>query len=218
MFIIYDENNIFTYIYIKHSIYGSSVNKVGKTKLIGQQTPLFLHGGDLTLATSDGQLTQLTLSTHESCAQIANDKDMAVLENQLMKQLALQRYNEAWKTCLLLNRKEYWNKIGIHALKHLEIEFAIRVYRKIEDVSLVWSLNNIADIDDVKLLSGHIAMFVNEYDRAEEWYMKSSQPTAALEMRRDLLQWDQALQLAKKLDPNQIPNISREYAQQLEFM
>ena len=36
-------------------------------------------------------------------------------------------------------------------------------------------------------------------------------------MRRDLLHWDQALELAKSLAPNQIPYISREYAQQLEF-
>ena len=36
-------------------------------------------------------------------------------------------------------------------------------------------------------------------------------------MRRDLLHWDQALELAKSLAPGQIPFISREYAQQLEF-
>jgi WD repeat-containing protein 19 len=36
-------------------------------------------------------------------------------------------------------------------------------------------------------------------------------------MRRDLLHWDSALQLAKALAPEQIPFISKEYAQQLEF-
>ena len=30
-------------------------------------------------------------------------------------------------------------------------------------------------------------------------------------------QWNQALQLAKSLDPQQIPFVSKEYAQQLEF-
>lgn len=38
-----------------------------------------------------------------------------------------------------------------------------------------------------------------------------------LQMRRDLLHWDAALQLAKALAPDQIPFISKEYAQQLEF-
>ena len=36
-------------------------------------------------------------------------------------------------------------------------------------------------------------------------------------MRRDLLHWDSALQLAKALAPEQISFISQEYAQQLEF-
>jgi len=37
------------------------------------------------------------------------------------------------------------------------------------------------------------------------------------QMRRDLLNWDTALQLARSLANDEIPFISREYAQQLEF-
>jgi len=37
-------------------------------------------------------------------------------------------------------------------------------------------------------------------------------------MRRDLLQWDSALMLAKRLAEDQIPFISKEYAAHLEFM
>lgn len=82
---------------------------------------------------------------------------------------------------------------------------------------MVWALNDISDIEEHKLLCGYIALILNDYERAEEWFLKSTKPTAALDMRRDLLQWDQALTLAKKLDPTQIPSIAREYAQQLEF-
>ncbi len=35
-------------------------------------------------------------------------------------------------------------------------------------------------------------------------------------MRRDLLHWDAALQLARSLQPNEVPYISREYAFELE--
>lgn len=83
---------------------------------------------------------------------------------------------------------------------------------------MVWSLESICDIEDCNLLSGYISLFLNDYDNAQEWFLKSSIPTAALEMRRDLLQWDLALQLAKKMAPEQIALLSREYAQQLEFM
>jgi hypothetical protein len=36
-------------------------------------------------------------------------------------------------------------------------------------------------------------------------------------MRRDILNWDQALNLAKTLAPEEVPYVSKEYAQQLEF-
>lgn len=39
----------------------------------------------------------------------------------------------------------------------------------------------------------------------------------ALDLCRDLLQWEQAIALADTLAPEQIPLIAREYAHQLEF-
>lgn len=83
---------------------------------------------------------------------------------------------------------------------------------------MVESLHSISHIEDCKLLAGYISMFLGNFDDAQQWFLKSSNPIAALEMRRDLLQWDQALHLAKKMAPEQVPQISKEYAQQLEFM
>jgi len=56
-------------------------------------------------------------------------------------------------------------------------------------------------------------MVLGEYDTAQNLYLQSSSPIEALQMRRDLLHWDQALHLATKLAPDQIPFISKEYAQ-----
>ena len=39
-----------------------------------------------------------------------------------------------------------------------------------------------------------------------------------MQMRRDLLHWDRALELAKKNAPDYLPLISKEYAVQLEFL
>lgn len=83
---------------------------------------------------------------------------------------------------------------------------------------MVRSLRNLSEIEDVKLLCGHLSLLLGEFDRAQTWFLNSTYPHAALEMRRDLLQWEQALILAKKMAPDQIALISREYAQQLEFM
>lgn len=120
-------------------------------------------------------------------------------------------------------------------------------------------------IEDMNLLAGHLAMFLGDYNLAQDLYMSSSCPIAALEvkthtcedqtarlfmscvfylpvwkvkkkfiirqtyvlnsvsvfsfqMRRDLLNWDSALMLAKRLAEDQIPFISKEYAVHLEFM
>jgi hypothetical protein len=54
------------------------------------------------------------------------------------------------------------------------------------------------DVEDKKLLSGHISMLLGDYSQAQDLYLQSSQPVEALHMRRDLLQWDQALTLANR--------------------
>lgn len=116
-----------------------------------------------------------------------------------------------------LGEKNIFFAISNFLYKFLLIK-ALRIYKEIDNVPMVWSLESIVDIEDWKLICGYINMFLNNYDKAQEWFLKSSNPNVALEMRRDLLQWEIALQLAKKMAPEQIAMISREYAQQLEFM
>ena len=41
------------------------------------------------------------------------------------------------------------------------------------------------DIEDKKLLSGHIAMMLGDYQLAQDLYLQSSQPVEALHMRFD---------------------------------
>ncbi|VDL76537.1 unnamed protein product [Nippostrongylus brasiliensis] len=81
-----------------------------------------------------------------------------------------------------------------------------------------FALEAIVSIEEKTLLAAHISMLLGRYDQAEQLFLKSSKPSEALAMRRDLLDWSKALALAGQLSPNEIPYISREYAQQLEFM
>ncbi len=95
------------------------------------------------------------------------------------------------------------------------------------------------EIEDKRLLCGHIAAFVGEFDRAQEHFLASTNPRAALDvrdklngelahyshhglysgyqMRKDLLEWERAMTLAVNLSPADVPYICREYANQLEF-
>ncbi|KAL5968443.1 WD repeat-containing protein 19 [Taenia solium] len=72
------------------------------------------------------------------------------------------------------------------------------------------------NVEEKQLLYGYVCMFLGDFNRAQEFFLASSKPEAALEMRRDLLHWDAALQLARSLQPHEVPFISREYAFELE--
>ena len=46
-------------------------------------------------------------------------------------------------------------------------------------------------VEDKNLLAGHIALLFMDYSMAQDLFLSSSRPLSALEMRRDLLHWDQ---------------------------
>lgn len=41
------------------------------------------------------------------------------------------------------------------------------MYTNLGDVSMVWSLELIKDIEDKNLFAGHLAMFMKEFDKAQ---------------------------------------------------
>lgn len=53
--------------------------------------PLLMYAGEVTCATSGGQITQMMLNTHDSSQLNALDKDTSILENNFEKQLSLHR-------------------------------------------------------------------------------------------------------------------------------
>lgn len=81
----------------------------------------------------------------------------------------------------------------------------------------MYALKNISSIEDLNFISGFCALLLGETDKAKTFFAKSISPHMALDLCRDLLQWEQAIALADTLAPKQIPFIAREYAHQLEF-
>lgn len=82
---------------------------------------------------------------------------------------------------------------------------------------MVFALESVSYIEDINYLSGFCAMILDKMDQAKTFFTKSANPLEALDLCRDLLQWEQAIALAETLAPGQLPIIAREYAQQLEF-
>ncbi|XP_053110027.1 WD repeat-containing protein 19 isoform X2 [Hemicordylus capensis] len=216
VFVAYDDDKIYTYVFHKDTIQGSKVILAGGTKVPYSHKPLLLYNGEVTCQTQSGKTNSVFLSTHSL---LGNFKDLEPheLKQILTQTLMLKRFSEAWEVCKLLNNQSSWNELARACLHHMELDFAIRVYRTIKNVGMVMSIEQIKGIEDHNLLAGHLAMFTNDFNLAQDLYLASSCPDAALEMRRDLQHWDSALQLAKRLALDQISFISKEYAVQLEF-
>ncbi|XP_024914661.1 WD repeat-containing protein 19-like isoform X1 [Cynoglossus semilaevis] len=220
VFVAYDNDKIYTYALHKTTIYGPQVVMVGSTPLLFSQKPLLLYNGDVICQTASGKIIQLALSTHffmkRSNGTTTNSQPGLSL--QLSQALMLKRFHEALDLCKSTGSDEDWAELGKACLVHMEVELAIQVYRISGNVGMVLSLQSIEGTEDRDLLAGHLAMFKCDYNLAENLYLSSSRPSAALEMRKDLLHWDSALSLAERLAEDQIPFICKDYAVHLEFI
>uniref|UniRef100_UPI003AB0C784 WD repeat-containing protein 19 n=1 Tax=Centroberyx gerrardi TaxID=166262 RepID=UPI003AB0C784 len=220
VFVAYDDDKVYTYALHKTTIYGLQVVLVGNTALLYSQKPLLLYNGELTCQTPSGMTSDVPLSTHSFLSRSSSTQSDAPRElgKQLSQALMLKRFPEAWDLCKSAGSGTDWAEMGRACLVHMEVELAIQVYRMSGNVGMVLSLQGTQGIEDRNLLAGHLAMFLNDYNLAQDLYLSSNCPIAALEMRRDLLHWDSALMLAKRLAEDQIPFISKEYAVHLEFI
>lgn len=89
---------------------------------------------------------------------------------------------------------------------------------QVGDASMVLSLQRLATCEDKHLLAGHVLVLLDrDYDMAQQLFLSSSHPRAALDMRMDLKHWAQALEVAQQLDPSAIPTISKQHAAMLEL-
>uniref|UniRef100_A0A182PEV0 Uncharacterized protein n=1 Tax=Anopheles epiroticus TaxID=199890 RepID=A0A182PEV0_9DIPT len=210
IFIANDRNTCTTYTFVRVSVKGKMVEKVGTTSLISEQTPLMLYDGDLCLHGSGGKLTSIVLDTH------ANKPGRDVKE-QLRTTKLMRKYADAWELCKLMNDVDEWRDLGMAAIADLNISFATKVFRNIGDVAMVYALEDLSQIEDINTLAGFCAVLRNEIEEAKTLFAKSSNPSEALELCRDLLQWEQAMALASTLAPEQLPFLAREYGAQLEF-
>uniref|UniRef100_A0A1I8I8I8 WD_REPEATS_REGION domain-containing protein n=1 Tax=Macrostomum lignano TaxID=282301 RepID=A0A1I8I8I8_9PLAT len=189
------------------------------TKLPYDHSPLLLNGGQVFMHNQGGKLASMLLGSHSYLDSLDKLDELTVKEMQAMFNLAVKarRYKDAWILAEHMDSPERWSELAKATLTSLDIPLAIRLYREMGDVGMVMALQQIESHEDRNLLAGYASMFLEQFDLAQDLFLASSAPVAALDMRRDLLHWDSALQLAKALAPEEIPFISKEYAQQLEF-
>lgn len=221
-FVVYDDARAHTYVYYADHVDGPHCVLVGSaTTLPFGAVPVRLSQGVLTCLTPSGKGMPVTLTTHRfvhAGQAHASQLEEAVAANQSLGKyrsafVALQRLREVRPAAA----ERLWEPLAASALRALEIGDAIHIYRAQGKAATVQTLRGLEYVEDAQLLAGHVALLLGDLDKAERLFLASSSPQEALKMHRDLLQWEQALRLANRFSKRDIPFLSREYAQQLEF-
>lgn len=220
--VVHDAKVLSVYVYSQHHVSdegSGGVKPIGQTKLQPGLTPIMAYDGTVISQADNGAIVHVPLSTHDAILKVAAKGGAAgeTLRKCFHQNLELLRFTRAWEVAKLLRDQELYLKLARAALLNLDVALAERAYREQGDACMVLTLSKLRAIEDANLLAGHIALTFEDYSRAQELFLVSTRPIAALEMRRDLLHWEQALKLAKTLAPEQVPYISCEFAQQLEF-
>lgn len=205
------------FVYAPNTRYGSvctAIRKNGSEKAFSTPrpygfAPVLMFRGVVVCQMPTGTLAPVPLQSHQAVHYSATGDPEA-----FSYLIQMFRLSEA---LAVANQSEQLSVIAEAALHILDVELAIRVYRQLCKPTMVMCLEKIRHIQEKNVLLGHISLIFRQFDDAQNFFTRSSNPMLALEMRRDLMHWDQALGLAENLAPDQVPILSREYAQQLEF-
>ena len=143
--------------------------------------------------------------------------DIKLLSDKFCQALAKLKLDVAWEVALEIDKRQFWLALSNKAMDLLNIELTCKIYRQLGDAGMVMALRECQHIEDKNLLAGHMSMLFNDYDVAQELFLESQRPSAALDMRRDLMHWDQALDLAQALAIEDVPDICCQFARSLEM-
>jgi len=233
VFVIATDDSLFTYVYSEFTVWGPRATRVGPSKFNKEgelQTsqsgtrvpdsfnPILVRNGVITGQFKNGTIDKLTLRTHTDAdvRSIRKSDNKKGLPTCFAQNLTLLRLKPAWSIASLEGSENLWRCLSEKAMEVLNLEMAIKVYRHLGDAGMVLTLEKLVDIEDRQLLSGYIHMLFSRFEEAEDCLLKSSKPSVALEMRTDLLQWENAIKLAEALAPEKLPSISIKYGQQCE--
>ncbi|GFH09592.1 WD_REPEATS_REGION domain-containing protein, partial [Haematococcus lacustris] len=217
VFVVVDASMLHTYLHIPISIAGPRVEFVCKQHYQPTHTPILVHSGSVACRLKNGSIDSLALDSHRTLM-AADSLSRATPLRKFQQCLRLGRLKMAWDCAVTLGSSEAWGQLGVAGLELLDIHMAVAAYRMLGDASMVLSLEQISQYEDKNLLAAHVMVLLDrDHAAAQELFLRSSVPKAALEMRKDLKQWSEALKLAEQLDPDAIAGISKEHAASLEL-
>ncbi|KAL1232297.1 WD repeat-containing protein [Trichinella spiralis] len=215
VFIVADHLQMKIFKYMKSAINETRVELLHCIALDAQES--------VPVLCSQGSVVILSGSDLQDRVITANYKFERQLENlpiELKNACQILHANKNVRSVLKNDEKkteaELWEIVAKAALEELHIELAIRCYQHIGDISMVWCLKDISCCENRDQLRAHVAMIMQNYALAEKLYIDSFNSKDALQMYCDIMDWENALRLANQFFPEQIANISKEFAQEVE--
>eukprot|EP00924_Labyrinthula_sp_SR-Ha-C_P014324 maker-scaffold_20-snap-gene-2.1-mRNA-1 protein AED:0.01 eAED:0.02 QI:0/0/0/1/1/1/2/0/1497 len=187
------------------------------TKLFPGYIPLCVYGGILICHFAESsKLGSIILGTHDSLPGSIFErplhKNLKTLEEptkekRFCQHLALNQHEHAWIEVLNIKNRKYWLALSTKLLETLNIQLVIHLWRELGNGSMVYTLEHILmDIraigkkrEEKKYVAGRILVLFGEYGKAEKLLLESSEPEAALDMRKKLNQYKEALVLANSM-------------------
>ena len=133
-----------------------------------------------------------------------------------LQNLALKRFNHCYHVAEKLGTVKIPEVLGKLALQNLDLEVAERAFQLSKNVGMVYSIRGIKEESEKQILLGYVAMILHEHDLAQDFFLKSSSPKLALDMRCDLQDWIIALQLSRMIAPHMEPIVCKNLAGQVE--
>ncbi|KAI8918944.1 hypothetical protein BC831DRAFT_481578 [Entophlyctis helioformis] len=223
IFVVWDDTAVTTFVYSPLTLRGHQCRGLHKaaTRLPYGLKPVLLLNGVLVCQTPGGKLESLVLATHEELGpenflrKYPTDEDQG---RALRLLYIIGKLGTIWQLYPAVVSRKAWSMLAEAALHSLDVSTAKRIYRQmLGDAGMVLNLERIEAVEERIELQGHVAVIFGDFNMAQQCFLTSSNPKEALYLRRDLLEWEQALSLANRMAPEEIPVIAREYAIQLEM-
>lgn len=199
---------------------GNVITDAVPTQMPSQDAvPLFLADGVAHVhLPASSTIAPVTLISHLPISRALTGRvSVDKVKDAFAASLSLSRLHHAWTLAAELDDRACWLALSAKAMESLELELAQMVYRRLGDAGMVQSLSLVKRIECKLACAGHVALLFGDHALAQDLFLRSSDAQAALDMRKDLLEWDVALKLAETIDAKQVPALSLERARQLEF-
>lgn len=221
---VIDDIYIHCYVYLHNSIRGTLISKLGQVHVD--------EDGGISIYPAPFQLRLATKPI------LCNKGEFVFLDNDQLRFakspfyfrggrideafaafLPLLKFDDSWREALKINERRFWLALANKALEVLDIEVAIRVYRLLNDAGMVLALEKLLSVEDKNLLSGYILMIFMDYDAAQDSFLRCKRVDIAIDMRLNMLRFDEALSLASKVCQDKLLfDVSLKYGQHLELI